>query len=168
MAKVITISRVFMQGHPKAGQPTLFVEKIWNSLLIADIEVEDYIYEVGKKLGYQYADDCLYAVDQMEPKHHTIRGSKLRKTGDKVSLRIWSGKPYRSPQIIIAPDVTLTVKDIEISGVGGWITINGKEGIMPEILAKNDGLSEIDLAYWFGMKPFSGQLLIWNDDNLPY
>ena len=32
MAKVITVSQKFPASHPKAGQPTHFVEKIWCSL----------------------------------------------------------------------------------------------------------------------------------------
>lgn len=32
MAKVITFSRTFPSYHPKAGQPTYFVEKFYNSL----------------------------------------------------------------------------------------------------------------------------------------
>ena len=32
MAKVITVSQKFPDSHPKAGQPTHFVEKIWSSL----------------------------------------------------------------------------------------------------------------------------------------
>ena len=77
MAKVITFSREFPKYHPKKGQPTLFVEKIWNSLLNQNIDtIPDYIYEVGRKLGYQYADDALYKTDNVKPKHHTIRMGK--------------------------------------------------------------------------------------------
>ena len=32
MAKVITVSRTFPDYHPKAGQPTYFVEQILNAL----------------------------------------------------------------------------------------------------------------------------------------
>lgn len=32
MAKVITFSRVFPSYHPKAGQPTYFVEAIYKAL----------------------------------------------------------------------------------------------------------------------------------------
>jgi hypothetical protein len=30
--KVITFSRTYPSYHPKAGQPTYFVEKVWSSL----------------------------------------------------------------------------------------------------------------------------------------
>ena len=34
MAKVRTLSMHFMKGHPREGDPTLFVEKVLNSLAI--------------------------------------------------------------------------------------------------------------------------------------
>ena len=158
-----------MKGHPKAGQPTFFVEKIWKSLLDADERIADYIYEVGRNLGnYQYADEVLLTVDNSIPKHHTIRGGKRYKTGDKVSLRIWSDKPYRSKQIIIAPDMEILVKDIDINEDGD-IYINGKRFVHHEIVAENDGLQEYDFIKWFEPHlPFSGQIIVWNNKTLNY
>lgn len=40
-------------------------------------------------------------------KEHTIRKGKRWKVGDKFSPRIWSGKPYKSKQIILAPDTEI-------------------------------------------------------------
>lgn len=170
MSKVIMVSRTFPAYHPRKGQPTYFIEKIWKSLLNMDADVADHIYEVGKILpNYQYADDVLMAVDNSIPKNHTIRNGKRWHTGDKASLRVWSGLPYRSPQITIAPEVELIVKDIEITKLG-QIFIDGidKFHMVEAIeLAKNDGLSPVDFLLWIGY-PFSGQILIWNNNNLPY
>ena len=32
MPKVRTLSRTFLKGHPRAGEPTYFMEKVYNSL----------------------------------------------------------------------------------------------------------------------------------------
>jgi hypothetical protein len=37
MSRVLTFSRVFPAYHPKAGQPTGFVEKIWKGYYGRDI-----------------------------------------------------------------------------------------------------------------------------------
>lgn len=168
MSKVITLSRSYPAYHRKKNDPTLFVEKVWKSLLDSGIDVADYIYEVGKSLNYQYADDVIFSVDISQPKHHTIRKGKRWKTGDKASLRIWSGKPYRSKQITIAPDVELTVKDIDIDTYFN-VVVDGVFIPFHEDLAKNDGLTGTDLIGWFAPSlPFSGQILIWNNKTLPY
>ena len=158
MSKVITLSRNFMKTHPKAGEPTYFVEKVWKSL---DIKLEGVEYDAAVRAGFE--TDGLFA-----PKHHTIRGGKRFKTGDKVSLRVWSDKPYRSPQITIAPDVELTVRDVEIDEMR-TIWIDGvRLSVSCEVLALNDGLSQDDFVSWFSELPFSGQIYIWNNNNLPY
>jgi hypothetical protein len=94
MSKVITFSRVFPKYHPKAGQPTYFVEKFLSSI------------------NYKYYDEDRQfnprlSVDIFEPKHHTIRNGNRWKVGDKFSPRVWSGKPYNSKQIILSDDVEI-------------------------------------------------------------
>lgn len=174
MAKVITLSRTFLKGHPKAGHDTFFVEMALNSIMPKKIngciEIDD-ILESIKPLVNDFV-----IIDGAH-KHHTIRGGKRWKTGDKASLRVWSGKPYNSPQIAIAPDVELVVKDIEIivsDGTGDydrgvWVKID--DIVIAEkivwALSKNDGLEIDDFYSWFNVS-FSGQILIWNNQNLPY
>lgn len=166
MAKVITLSVKFPSYHPDKGKPTLFPEKVWKSLLNSGVYVADYIYEVGRKLGgYQYADEVLNAVDNSEPKHHTIREGKRWKDGDMASLRVWSGVPYNSPQITIAPDVKLVVKDVKMAN--GLMWIDGKK-VSWDTVAGNDGLTMQELRWWFNKPVFDGQILIWNNNNLPY
>ena len=182
MSKTISFSRTFPAGHPKAGEPTHFVEKIWKSLLDSNIEIEDYIYEVGKVLpGYQYADDVLFAVDNETPKTHKIVPGKKWKAGDVFSPRVWASPGGRftkgTSQIIIAPDIKLVrVADFEIT-IDGYIYIDGKymfstlfrSNIEFIELSKNDGLSVCDFDSWFEkIIPFSGQILIWSDKELPY
>lgn len=166
MSKVITFSMVFPAYHPKAGQPTFFVEKVLNSFLMGgnSIYTEDTSIEFIKSLSK----------DMFHHKHHTIRAGNRWKVGDKFSPRVWSGKPYNSKQIIIAPDIEIKkVWDVKVekevyynenSGVNviTKISINGAHKTANyEPLAKNDGLSLDDLCYWFA-KPMIGQIICWS------
>lgn len=148
MSRVMTFSRYFPAYHPKAGQPTYFVEQIHNSL---DCDVS---FELGEQLDLQEIDKC---------KHHTIRTGNRWKTGDTFSPRVWSGRPYNSHQIIIAPDITITnTWDFEINEKG-IMQVNG--GLVNyDYLASNDGLGVRDLMEWFEYpKPFKGQIICWNE-----
>lgn len=178
MAKVLTVSRAFPSYHPKAGQPTYFIEKIWKSIGVDPNHVKD----VADGLEKELYNAMTY---QFESKNHTIREGKRFKTGDMASLRVWGNDvnpkskrsgPYHSKQIIIAPDVRVKTWDIDMN----WdsevnevdIRINGKwfcqvESIASEKIAKNDGLSIRDFVDWFMVtenKPFSGQIISWNEN----
>lgn len=159
MSKVITFSRYFQKSHPQAGEPTFFVEKILNSLNLTDLnknplpDLNDFFIVLG------------------DGKHHTIRSGNRFKAGDKFSPRVWSGKPYASKQIAIAPDIEVKkVWDFSIDEKGIY-SINGKciDGKTEFILAKNDGLSTREMVYWFmpsfpKPKPFQGQIICWSDN----
>lgn len=164
MAKVITFSRTFPAYHPKAGQPTYFVEKFWESQQRQEV-LTKYIQD------YKSSNDFNYT--KYGAKHHTIRAGKRRKEGDYFSPRVWSGKPYNTSQIIIAPDTLITkIYDFEIND-RGYVFINGKRlwtdlstPLIKDIkeIATNDGLSSEDLLAWFKYpKPFSGQIICWNE-----
>ena len=158
MAKVITFSRYFQKSHPQAGEPTFFVEKILNSLNLTDLnkkplpDLNDFFIVIG------------------DGKHHTIRSGSRFKAGDKFSPRVWSGKPYASKQIEIALEVEVKkVWNFSIDEKGRY-SIDGKciDGKTEFILAKNDGLSTREMAYWFmpsfpKPKPFQGQIICWSD-----
>lgn len=125
---VITLSKTFMKGHPRAGQPTNFREKFLK----------------GEKI-------------------HTIRGNyelwakriKEVEEGKAIlSVRDWSEKAYRSPQVIIK-DLTkedkigcqkLTFEDgkFEAQFVDGNYCYT-----VLDTPAKNDGLSFEDFKAWF-------------------
>lgn len=161
MSKVIMVSRYFPKHHPKAGSPTYFPEKILNSLVMAMLP----IYTPETPIDFLSS----LSKDFFLPKHHTIRGGKRWKTGDLASIRVWSGKPYRSPQITLAPDVSLTVRDIEIDDKG-WFSVNGGP-LMGQLrdISINDGLDPTDFRDWFANSlPFSGQILIWNPAQIKY
>lgn len=193
MAKVITLSRTFPAYHPKAGKQTYFVQQVLNSLKIEHWEPRylDLLINLNSesiKEGKLSHDDLLRFQNSLDPlasqndKLHTIRAKTVNKKtgavtsrwkqGDKASLRVWSGKAYRTPQIIIAPDVELVkVGDFkkeytDHSGMAPFI--NGRF-INPDTLcdvAENDGLEYHDLLAWFkwsDSKPFDGQILCWKE-----
>jgi hypothetical protein len=75
MAKVLTFSRTFPKYHPKAGQPTYFVEKFWESIGLPD---KEYCFNLPDEYqNFLRADSKL-----IWPKHHTIRaGHRFKKRG---------------------------------------------------------------------------------------
>jgi hypothetical protein len=170
MSRVITFARNFPATHPKKGEPTYFIEKIYSGIGVDGNFLRIPLPDV---YNFLYKHDEYY----FEPKHHTIRAGNRWKVGDKFSPRVWSGKSYRSPQITIAPDITITgVFDfkIEIDKDYKCVLINNcvfyeentdwytqLEAL--ETLAKNDGLSLQDFKSWFNWgKPFTGQIICWN------
>lgn len=162
--KVLTFSRHFPKGHPKAGQPTWFVEKI--EACLADIIPG---WEMSKTFTLHEWDayyNCIL------PKGHTIRAGSRFKPGDMVSLRVWSDKPRRSKQIEFAQVEVKKVWEIEINAF--WF-IDGRimEHNQVVELAKNDGLAYEDFVNWFKIHPkknsdgFQGQIICW-DQSIDY
>lgn len=161
MARVILFSTKFPSYHSKKGEPTYFVEAFYKSLYV--------MKTIPKELEEVFNHDKFI---NGFSKEHTIRKGKRWKVGDKFSPRIWSGKPYKSKQIILAPDTEIKqVFDIEIRGQA--IFINGKFFYQQHVsrfhddmikLANNDGLTTGDLREWFQLPAdFSGQIICWKD-----
>jgi len=179
MSKVLTFARRYPANHPRKGEPTFFVEQLWNSLslkigqsLLLDLEDINFDYAILKDCLLNTVDPTIKAA-----KNHTIRVGHRWKVGDKFSPRVWSDKPYKSKQIIIAPDVEITnVHDFRIEVDGNYIAVmidghafyeeNSEfvtQVLALETLAKNDGLSLEDFKSWFKWgKPFGGQIISWN------
>lgn len=179
MAKVITLARTFMNDHPRAGEPTCFVEKVLNTLHDHDIHMTfAHLIDLNEKkiksgkLSKNQLWDFWYNldfenVDQRKP--HTIRNGHRFKQGDMVSLRVWSGKPYNSPQIIIAPDVEIK-KVYPIQTWKGYsiFTVDGidRHPLTIAEIAKNDGLTTDDFLSWFKFpSDFEGQVICWGEVN---
>ena len=137
---VITLSRSFLTKHSKAGEPTNFRDA----------------FNAGQV--FNRGSECTY----LRPKLHTIRANYLLwekrikdiQAGNAVlSIRQWTGKPYRSKQVEIArltADGGIGIQklsfDKDKDGVHSlkYFNINGKY-IDRGILANNDGLA---LEYW--------------------
>lgn len=185
MSRVLTFSRTFPAYHPNAGQPTYFVEKIWNSFnanAFGETFLMDYSSEIKNELNkyhpYEIISDFIESTnhskrEDLGAKHHTIRAGNRWKVGQCFSPRVWSDKPYNSKQIVIAPDIEVKkVWGIEIDDYEAFVdgeyfgnTHSLKCRQYFEHMAKNDGLSYQDMMDWFRIPcRFSGQVICWSED----
>lgn len=178
MSRVITFSRVFPAYHPRKGEPTNFPEQIWNSIQTMQKEYFiNYYSIVNLNPGKEKEAELFWNSGKgdyslLGSKHHTIRSGTRWKIGDRFSPRVWSGKPYASKMITIAPDIeikqiwTFEVDENGVISVGGFY-VDEKTN---RRISKNDGLSIDDFRDWLIMpcfrsgKPFRGQIICWNDD----
>lgn len=105
-------------------------------------------------------------------KPHTIRKARKRPiaVGDRLSLRKWLGKPYRSKQKILRESECKDVREIEITNHGFYINRGTNWLILGndwcERLAKKDGFANArEMIQWFddthGL-PFIGNLIEWS------
>jgi len=96
-------------------------------------------------------------------KIHTIRGNyhlwekrfkKIEKGEAILSVRVWSGKPYQTPQFeIFKFDKShgIGLQKLEQPNNLEFASIDGKK-IDWKLLAKNDGLSFDDFCEWFKVR----------------
>jgi hypothetical protein len=135
---VITLSRCFLANHKRAGEETHFKEKF-----ILGQGLTDYDTPSMAKLHTIRANYPLW--------ERRIRD--IQEGNAVLSVRQWTGKPYRSKQVEIARltaangvGIQKLSFDKDRDGVSSlkFFDINGKY-IDWEILANNDGLS---LEYW--------------------
>lgn len=103
-------------------------------------------------------------------KSNTIRPERRRKLkiGQPVSLRVWSGKPYRSPQIEFGRAVIDTVRQIMIEpdAVTLYLPLEKITGAALENFAVKDGFSAWNEMVGFFREthkslPFRGSLIVW-------
>lgn len=108
----------------------------------------------------------------------TIRKSNWHiKPGKALSLRRWTGKPYRSKQEILREAVCRSVKGIHISETGCVIeTIPGYSGGFTERghendIARRDGFTSFpDMVDWFKKNhglPFEGYIIVFAGEDTP-
>lgn len=118
---VLMLAKVFPKGHPKAGQPTGFKEKFLKGEKIHTIRHNAGLWSKRiKEVALGYA---------------------------KLSIRQWSGLPYRSKQEILKE---LTYKDdVGCEGINLVMFNTDKYTDLMPITAKNDGLSLQDWKDWF-------------------
>lgn len=127
---VITLSKNFMKGHPKAGQPTNFKEKFLSGEKIHTIRGN---YELWKK-----------------------RLDEVRDRKAILSIRQWEGMPYKSKQIEIAKITSVSccgVQHISLHKPNQdqiyWQVNDRKTNVTLEEVANNDGLEIEDFRRWF-------------------
>jgi hypothetical protein len=128
MTKVRTFARNFPKYHPQIGQPTHFVEQILNAKNI-NYHKHDYfdmLVELNRNSDIDlntlsnFAQILSGSIRRTECKNHTIREGNHFKVGDKFSPRVWSGLPYKSKQIIFAPDIEVKQVSALPSKCGEW------------------------------------------------
>lgn len=132
------ISRQFPKTHPRAGEPTGFKEKI-------------------------FAHEKLHTI-LMNPTTWSKRIREVHRGEAFLSLREWSGEPYKSKQVEFK---RLTLADglsFQSCGIPGyWVQDNdilvGPESWKRELIASNDGLKIEDFNAWF-LKPAPNCILI--------
>lgn len=123
MKTVVLLSKVFFEGHPKAGQPTNFAKS-----------VKDGCKRHTVRSNYAYWEKKIAA---------------LKKQGGTLCIRQWSGKPYRSQQETVL-EVPASVVGIQVAisktGVSQFsVQVDGREVPILEI-AKNDGLNSVEFT----------------------
>lgn len=158
--KRIVFSTKFPGYHPRKGERTHFVEKIWKGLLpiFGEEEMLQYLEPYGKEYWdieniLVHTDDGQPVFKNRYPKLHTIRPKRKRplKIGEEFLPVIWSGRPYHSPQIQFAPPLPIKTYGPVIVADSGDLPdfiIDGKIQNIEQV-AQNDGLEIGDFADWF-------------------
>ena len=137
---VLTVSKTFPKTHKRAGEPTFFKDKI----------ILDRAFGNGKihtiRSNYQYWKNIV---------------EKIQAGEAILSIRYWSGKPYKSKQVEICQldkDSGVGVQELDMSAFKrvGLPFINfrdesgvGSKHINALELSDNDGLSYDDFKEWF-------------------
>jgi hypothetical protein len=97
-------------------------------------------------------------------KRQTIRKTARCKVGDTLSLRRWSGKPYRSKQAVLREAVVERVREVEINHYDVFVD---EERFPGQHLAVLDGFKDFEeMRDWFSTVhglPFRGQLIQWSN-----
>lgn len=124
MKTVVLLSKVFFEGHPKAGQPTNFAKS-----------VKDGCKRHTVRSNYAYWEKKIAA---------------LKKQGGTLCIRQWSGKPYRSQQetVLEVPASVVGIQKVAIAQTGVSqlsIKVEGCEVPISEI-ARNDGLNSVEFS----------------------
>ncbi len=124
---VLTTAKTFLKGHPKAGTPTNFKNKILS-------DPPEKIHTI--RANYQYWARIIKEVND---------GRAM------LSIREWKDKPYCSPQVEYKQIHKAAIEPIAIMGTNNLVWLNDHYLTDYEIekLANNDGLSKTDFEDWF-------------------
>lgn len=143
---VITLSQVFPTGHKRSGEPTKFRAAFQSGQTCSKCK---------KRNPAMCTGECF-----SDLKIHTIRANyplwlkritEVQQGKAVLSVRQWTGKPYRSPQEEIAmltSENGIGVQELKMIDLFRPTTINGNRVELSD-LAANDGLSFNDWHDWF-------------------
>lgn len=111
-------------------------------------------------------------------KCQTVRPTPKRmpKVGDRISLREWTGKPYRSKQRVLRESTITAVEKISLLDTGRELLMYVNESeLHPEQInafAKADGFAHgIEMFIWFETKhglPFEGVVIKWQNTEVSH
>jgi hypothetical protein len=158
--RYLTFATQYPSHHPRKGEPTGFIEKIWESLeLVAQHHCNNHLTQWANWVS---------EINQFHPKGHTVRGGYNWKPGDVFNPKIWTGKPYWSKQLAFADPITvLKTYHFEITAKGDY-RMNDKKLNLTNVteIALNDGFENPDdFELWFGnVRSFKGQIVCWSKD----
>ncbi len=162
MTRILTFSQKFPSYHPRKGEPTYFVEKLWSAF--ADLH---YVMD-GINLTDVEFDFNKY--HNGSPKWHTVRNGHRFKAGDYVRPCVWKLKGGRFTKgnnlIPFAPDMEVRkTYDFDIDKDGNYLLNNHKVMLdMLKVIARNDGFENYeDFEHWFPKGIFKGQIISWHD-----
>ena len=113
-------------------------------------------------------------------KLQTVRPTPKRmpKPGDKISLRAWTGKPYRSKQRVLMDTTITRVASFRMdyddrNGMAWWeFEVDGTpmDSVEAVQFAKSDGFASVpEMAEWFRSThglPFEGIVIHWHNAEL--
>ena len=123
---ILLLSTHFPVSHPKAGEPTYFIEK----------------YATREKKHTIRANYELWAK----------RIEEIQQGKAELVIRCWSGKPYRSKQYEwgrLGKEEGVSVQMVDFGGDIMTPTIDHWSQPDPETRARNDGLQFVDWLDWF-------------------
>jgi hypothetical protein len=148
MKAVVLLSKTFFPDHPRSLEETQFDKKVMAGLKIHTCR-KNYEYW-AKKIA------------------------RLKEVGGVLSIRQWSGKPYRSSQetIVDIPAEFVGVQKLTFERNAKWPPVidsfvDGRY-VSPLQLANNDGLSMKDFEAWFKGYDLSEPLAIIHFTNFRY
>lgn len=105
-------------------------------------------------------------------KLQTVRPTPKRvpQAGDRISLRAWTGKPYRSKQRVLRESIIEKVEPIRITTAGIYVSERPLGLDTEQRFARADGFrSWVEMREWFenthGL-PFEGIIIYWS--NVPH
>jgi hypothetical protein len=138
---ILTISERFPKGHIKEGEGTNFVAFIARQIKIHTIRGN---YELWAK-----------------------RAEKINKGEARLSVRVWTGKPYNSKQREVFAFTKIGVEKIEKTFLG-WFIDDIDSNYTLKDFAGNDGLSVVNFKSWFKGQDFTEPKAIIHFTNFRY
>jgi hypothetical protein len=156
---VLIVSDYFPAKHPLKGEQTYFEQKIRNNF--ENVPVMEIGYSILFKIHTIRANYELWKK----------RVNEINAGLAILSIRRWSGKPYRSEQIEIMQFEKLGIQKLEFkNGLIDYMLVDGRYAFtnIGNTIAKNDGLSLDDFLAWFKNYDLSKPMAILHFTNFRY